>query len=280
MSTTLAADVFIPASQARPSSRIRRIAALAAAELRLHLRAGTALVTAVLMPPVTVLALLSLGMGEGLNGGALTTLVVAMMAAWMILLAVFHNLTAVYVARREDRVFKRLVTGEATINEVVIAGAVPAGLILAIQMALTLVVAGVAIGMPSFANPLLAVIGLVGGVVALLHLAAATSGFTASVEAAQYSTLPLLMVFVFFSGTNFPLQYMPEWLQTLAQWTPVNAVCELVTIGLTGATMAGEASTGFLDTFALGSTAIACLVVWCVVGYLAAVRFLRTDPRR
>lgn len=279
MTSTIAPSAVVPAA-ARPSSAWRRVRSLATAEIRLLSRSGTALATAALLPPGTVLAILSFGAGEGLAAGAYTSLIVTMTAAWMLMLGVYFNLTSVYVARREDRVFKRLTTGEATVIEVIAAAAVPPALLLGVQVILALAVAGITVGMPEFVNPVLAVLGLTAGAVVFSLLAAASTSFTSTVEAAQYSTLPVLTVSIFLSGVTFPLQYTPEAVQVLARLTPLYAVCDLITLGLTGATMAGEAATSFAETFMLGTESLACLAVWVVVAHWLAVHYLRVEPRR
>ncbi|MEE6263254.1 hypothetical protein [Plantactinospora sonchi] len=89
----------------------RRIAALGRAEMVLLLRNRTATVTALLLPLATVGLFASLLEGnEHVTAGAF---VATAMFGLLLLYVVYHNLVTTYVARREERVLKRLRTGTA-----------------------------------------------------------------------------------------------------------------------------------------------------------------------
>ncbi len=122
--------------------------------------------------------------GAALIGGIGTVLVQA----------VYMNMVAAYVARREELVLKRLRTGEVTDGEILTGTALPAGA-LALAQSAVIVVAGTAFfGLDAPDHPELLVAGLLLGVVLLTALAAITSVITRTVQTAQLTTLPLFLV--------------------------------------------------------------------------------------
>lgn len=280
--TTIQLDPRLaPASDHRPAGRLRRIAAIARAETTLLVRNRTALLTGVLLGPAMAgfLALVNLGNDIPLDG-SYTTFVIGALLTWSVLMTVYYNLTTIYVTRREDRVFKRLATGEATPWEAVIAAAVPATLIVVGQVVLGGAIAAWAFGMPSITNPLLALLGLFGAIVISVALAAASSAFTSSVEAAQYSTMPFFLILGLASGTMFPLTGLPPVLQTLASFTPLNGANALVMMGLNGTDLTGAATDGFLSSFVDAGRGLEAIAIWLLLSIVAARRAMRFEPRR
>lgn len=280
MSTLTVDPRLAPNPSPVASSRIARIAALAAAETKLLLRNRSALATGVLMGPLMVLFVGFMATGGLTPDADFGVFIVSSALGWCALFTVYYNLTGIFVARRESRVFKRLSTGEATSWDALTASSVPSTVVMLAQLVLAAVVAFLMFGMPEFTNPLVAVIGLVGIVVVCVALAAVSTTFTSSVEAAQYSTLPVFLVLILFSGTTLPLAVMPEWAQIIASYTPLNAATELVVVGLSGANMAGEAAGGFVESFSLTLHPIAVLAGWTALSVFMAARTMRFEPRR
>ncbi|HHW82454.1 MAG TPA: ABC transporter permease [Actinomycetales bacterium] len=280
MTTISAADPRLaPAPDPTPSSPLNRIWSIAKAEIKLLARNRTVMATAILLGPLTAAFMAWLNVdAAGLPG--FSVLVTNLVFSWGAMLALYYNLTSIYVARREEGVFKRLLTGEATPGETIAAAAVPSSLVFVAQVVLTAVVVVFFFDAPPFTNPLLLVLALAFAVVIFASFAAFSSTFTSSSEAAQYSTLPLLMVFIFFSGTNFPLNFLPEGVQTFATYTPLNAMGELVTIGMGGFTLDGESATGFLESFRAAGFPLAVLLGWTVLAMAITKQYMRYEPRR
>lgn len=269
-----------PATDHRPVGRLRRIASIARAEAILLVRNHTALLTAILMGPAMTGFLALVNMGSVPLDGSYTTFVLSILLTWSVLMTVYYNLTTIFVTRREERVFKRLATGEATPWEAVIAAAIPATVIVISQLVLGGILAVLAFGMPNLTNPLLVVFGVVGAIIVAVALAAASSGFTTSVEAAQYSTLPLFLILGLASGTMFPLDVLPPVLQTLASFTPMHGATELLTVGLHGTDLAGNPTAGFASSFGDALRGIEATAIWLLLSVVAARRSMRFEPRR
>lgn len=280
MTTTLDSR-FAPATNHRPTGALARVSAIARAESRLLGRNKASFATGLLMGPMMagMFVLINLGNTE-LLGASFASYVVCIVLTWSALMTVYYNLTSIFVTRREDRVFKRLSTGEATQWEALVAGAVPSVLIMVAHLVLGGAVAMLAFGVPEVTNLLLVLLGVLGTMVVCVALAAASTAFTSTVEAAQYSTLPVFLVLGMTAGTMFPLAGLPDAVQTVASLTPINAAVELVSLGLNGTTMAGEAAGGFLESFGAAGFPLLVLAAWCAVGILLARRYMKFEPRR
>jgi ABC-2 type transport system permease protein len=121
------------------------------------------------------------------------------------------------------------------------------------------------------ADPLLLAVGVLIGTVLVAALAAASSALTRTVEMAQLTTMPLLLVSVAGSGLVMPLAAMPERLADLCRLLPLTPVMDVVRIGGLGADD-GPWKAGLPH---LGSA-----VIWTVIAAWAAVRWFRWEPRK
>lgn len=268
----------------RPSgasgSPLRRIAALARAEVTLLLRNRVTLFNGVALAPLMVGLIAGVGGDAMLDlyvpGGAASTVMI-MVIAFALTFVVYYNLTTVLVARREELVLKRLLVGECSRTEILIGTAVPAAVVMGLQVILAVVVAMVTIGTPTFANPVLIVVAVIGGFVVLAQLAVATSGMTRTVESAQLTTLPGLVLLGI--GAFIPTTILPEWAARILELTPLNPVAALLRLGIGGVDAEGAALT-LAQTFEQGLRPLVVLVAWTLVGALLASRVMRWEPRR
>ncbi|MBB0228478.1 ABC transporter permease [Streptomyces calidiresistens] len=240
------------------------------AELTLLLRNRTALMMALIMPFFMAAATYSVSremdLAEvGLSVGAL---VITGGIGMILLFVVYSNVISVYVARREERVLKRLRTGELSDGEVLAGAALPSA-VLALAQCLLLVGIGTAaldIGFPE--QPVTLLLGLLLGPALMVLLAAVTAAFTRTVESAQITALPLFMVSAFASGLIVPLETLPDTMADIFRFLPMTPVIELVRGGWLG-TLEG--------TDVLRALAIA--LVWTGVAVFAVRRWFRWDPR-
>lgn len=262
----------------RVRASARRLWSLTRVELRLLVRNRMALFMAVAMPIGTALLFLSLDVADqaGVDAGAS---VILMVTSFAILFVVYYNLVATYAARREELVLKRLRTGELTDAEI-IGGAATASTIVALAQ---IVVIGIAtpllFEMPMPVNPVLVIAGVLLGVLAWVPLAAASSVFTRNAEMAQLTTLPALLVCLFFSGLMVPLDVLPDPLAGVAELFPLTPVVDLVRMGLGG--VASDGTTVDLgSSFGAALAPLGVLVAWTVIGAMLVRRYFRWEPRR
>jgi ABC-2 type transport system permease protein len=260
----------------RGSAR-RRVLAIASAEIRLLLRNRTAAMNSLLGP---VLLLGSVGAITVSNGLELDGpgFIASAIGITLIMVA-YYNLVTIFVARREELVLQRMRTGELTDREILLGTAIPTLLVTMVQV-LVAAVGVVALGKWSapvdVVLPLLAVLG---GSALMVVLAAASTSFTRTVEAAQFTTLPLVLAATLFSGLLVPLSGFPEPVAEVLRFLPLNPVIELSRLGLVGETWSGHA----VDTAGAWTAAplpLAVLAGWLVVGAVVARRVFRWAPRR
>jgi ABC-2 type transport system permease protein len=254
-----------------------RVLALAAAETRLLLRNRTAVVSSVLLPLTLVAAV---GAITASNGGAVDGQALIASAVGVTLTFVtFYGLVTTFVARREELVLQRMRTGELTDAEVLLGTAVPALLVTVAQV--VLVALGVVV-LGEWSAPVdvfLPLVALLGGGALMVLLAAVSTSFTRTVEAAQFTTLPLVMAATLLSGLVIPLSDFPEQLAQVARLLPLTPVIELTRLGLLGETWDGQA----VDTagaWAAAPPVLAVLASWLFGSALLARRLFRWAPRR
>ncbi|GAA4429923.1 ABC transporter permease [Georgenia halophila] len=260
------------------ASRTGRLLALARAELILLVRNKTALFNAVVLAPglVAFLALVG-GNFFGNDPATAAASIVATLLGIALLMVVYYNLTTTFVARREELVLKRLITGEVTRPEIVMAYAFPGLLITLAQLALGYGAAALLLEPVAVQNALWLLAALAGGTAVFALLAVASSGLTRTVETAQLTTMPMLGIAMLFSGFTLPLQLMPDVVSQVASWTPLHPVVALVQHGFGTMRPDGTVASGDLVDVA---QPLACLAVWALIGLAATRRWMRWEPRR
>ncbi|MFJ3906556.1 ABC transporter permease [Streptomyces sp. NPDC090025] len=258
-------------TRAQVTGAAARLRALGRAEFTLLLRNRSALFVAVLLPVLMVgsirssLAEVDLSdIGLSAAGAAVTG------GIGMALLMVVHaNLVAAFVARREGLVLKRLRTGEPRDLEILTGIALPAAALTVAQCVLLSVGGVTVLGLGAPTRPLLLIAGVLLGIVLLTAIAAATSAVTRTVESAQLTTLPLLLVSIFGSGLFFPISILPDRIAALCELLPLTGVMTLVRAGWSGTVEPAD----------LALAALAA-VVWIALSAYAVRRWFRWDPRR
>ncbi|MFG2132746.1 ABC transporter permease [Streptomyces sp. NPDC048751] len=247
------------------------MAALARTELTLLGRSRSALVTAVLVPLVLPFSLRAAVDQMDVKEAGLTVGLVLLPAAigFSLLFAVYGTLVGVYTARREELVLKRLRTGELRDVEILTGAALPAVATGLVQSLLLAVGCTVLLDVPAPKAPHLAVLGLLLGLAMCAALAGATAAVTRTVESAQVTTMPLMLVSMVGSGVTFPLELLPDNVASVCELLPLSPVITLVRGGWTGDLSAYEA---------LG--ALANALAWTVIAVFAVRRWFRWEPRR
>lgn len=267
----------------RPTTLFSRFGSLARAELTLLLRNKVATFYAVALNPLILLMFATGGFGDAMAeifaGGTLGGILLTLLAVMGITITVYYNLTTALVARREELVLKRLATGEVRRTEVLAAIAAPNVAILVAQFVLSALVIHFWLGALPFTNVLLALVGLIMGAIVLAELAFLTGSFTRTVESAQLSTTPGLMVGLLISGVLLPVTVLPDVARTIIELLPVYPAAQLVAMGVSGVGLDGTEVT-FASSFVEGAMPLGVLAAWIILGGFLVNRYMKWEPRR
>jgi ABC-2 type transport system permease protein len=249
-----------------------RILALARAEAVLLRRNPSGLAGALVGPALLAMMPLvnSVPGTEGIPGTG--ALLMIGLITFTLTLSVYYNLVTALVARREEFVLKRLRTGEISDAEIIAGTAAPGVAIAWGQIALGLLIGVLLLDLGWPADPawlLVALLGVVAGTALCVLLAAAVTTLTSTVEMAQLTASPLLILSLVFSGASLPVADLPEPLSRIAQGLPLTPVVDLIRFGLTGTASIQDV---VLPVLVLGA--------WFAVGAWIVHRWFRWEPRR
>lgn len=264
------------ASATTRTRRPARLLGLAAAELALLRRNRMQLGTAIVLPLALPFLFLPLSR-SGASGEALAG-VLGMMFVIVLLFVVYYNLLSSYVARRQDLVLKRLRTGEASDATVLAATAAPALLLAAVMITLMTALSIPLLDLPLPANPLALVLGLGLGAMMLVPLALVTANITRTVESAQITSLPAMIVLMIGAGGILPAELLPDWAARLLTVLPSAPITALVKLGWLGIDADGAAVAG-ADAWALAAGQVGILLGWTLLGALLVREHFRWEPR-
>ncbi|MES5825184.1 ABC transporter permease [Streptomyces sp. RG80] len=248
-----------------------RISALGRAELTLFLRSRGMVFSAMFLPLVLPFSVKAAIQDMDLGESGLTVGLVLLPAAigFSLLFAVYTALIGVFVGRREELVLKRLRTGELRDVEILAGATLPAVVTSLLQSILLAAGCSVLLDVAAPKAVALAVLGLLLGLVICATLAAVTASFTRTVESAQVTGLPLMLISMLGSGITVPLEVLPDRMASVCELLPLTPVITLVRGGWTGDLSAYEA---------LGATLTA--LAWATLGVFAVRRWFRWEPRR
>ncbi|MFE7893463.1 ABC transporter permease [Streptomyces sp. NPDC057412] len=248
-----------------------RMTSLARAELTLLGRSRGTLFAALFVPLILPLSAREAAKQMDLAEAGLTlgTVILPASIGFSLLYAVYATLVSVYTARREELVLKRLRTGEPRDTEILAGAALPAVAVGLAQSVVLAIGCAVLLDVGAPRAPHLAVLGLLSGFVLCAALAAVTSSFTRSVESAQVTTLPVVLLSMIFSGMFVPLEVLPDRMAAVCELLPLTPVITLIRGGWTGGLSAYE-------TLGAATTALA----WTVLAVFAVRRWFRWEPRR
>ena len=264
----------VPAGRQHLRGSVRRIGSLARAEAVLLRRNPMALLTALGTPliGVTLLNAFPPSGSVPLPGAS----VVVTVTAFALLFPLYYNLVTTLVARREELVLKRLRSGECSDSEILLGAGTPAMTIAWGQTIVGVVAATAVLGMALPVNPALVIVAVLLGTVVFVLLAAASTVMTRTVEMAQLSTMPVVVVSMVLGGL-FPPDMLPGPLPWVAEFLPLTQVVDLMWLGLTGTTRDGPGDGG---SFSGIVTALLVLGAWGAAGVLTRRHFMRWEPRK
>ena len=249
-----------------------RFLALVRAETTILLRNKTAVFIAVALPVLMAVAFTGIALDAEYLGVALGTILVAT----GLLFVVYYTLVTSLVGRREQLVLKRLLSGEPTPLEILLAPAVPLWVLLVVQAGIG-IGGGVLLGAP-LAHPWALALAVFGGASAWTALAMWSATWTRTVESAQLTTMPLMMISILLSGFSIPLAALPEVAERVARWLPMTPVVDLLGFAHTGVSPSGT-PTGFAEVALAAGQLFLPLVLWTALGLYLGVRNFRWDPR-
>lgn len=252
------------------------LTALSRAEFTLLGRNRVLLFNALVMPLVIPIALLLVA---GRDGGLTDTGVSAALetfALFLLVFLVYYNLLSVYATRRDELVLKRLRTGESSDQQILLGPAVPS-LLLTVVLGVIVGAVVTALGGGAPVNAVLVAVALLGGAVLFAALALITSAFTRTAEAAQITSLPIILLAML--GSSLLRDVVPESLADVVALTPMAAVADLLNLGWFGTTSVGGVSMGLTSTFVAAGRPALVMVAWTVGSLLIARTHFRWEPR-
>ncbi|MGO1911927.1 MAG: ABC transporter permease, partial [Corynebacterium sp.] len=193
----------------------------------------------------------------------------------------FYTVLSMVTTRRDEGVLKRLRTGEARDAEILGASSFP-GAVLTIVFTVLMSVLLMVFGAPGPVNVLPLIVAVLLGLAVTSGLALVTSGFTKNPEAAQITSMPVMLL-MFATMGNFRQLY-PEGVDEVLARTPFALIFDLAQYGWAGSTtvgrMDGVAALGAGEVLAETWPMMLILLAWAAVCVWAGARYVRWDVRR
>ncbi|SDC40255.1 ABC transporter permease [Nocardioides lianchengensis] len=253
------------------SPALRRTTGLTKANGRLMLRNRLNLAYGFVLPLLPLAFLLVGDRGDvGSAGMALVSVIV--MAA---LFPVYYNVLSMTVTRRDELVLKRIRTGETRDLELLTSLALP-GVAVAMIVGLGAIPLALALGAPVPVNPVMFVLTVLVSALVFAVLAFWTAAWTKNAEAAQITSMPVILLAVVGQvAISFP-EEVRRWIDL----TPGAAITDLVRsswLGLDGPST--DPSLSFGETWAAAGQPLLVLAAWAALAAWLAARSMRWEPR-
>lgn len=272
------------ATTPRSVSRVTaRTTALARAETLQFARNRTLLINAAVFP---------LGFGLVMffvtraTDDASTTDAAAMALEYFLVFALmfvqFYTVLSMATTRRDEGVMKRLRTGEARDAEILGAFSFP-GAVLTVLFTVVMAVALVVLGAPGPVNVLPVIVAVLLGLAVCTGLALVTSGMTKNAEAAQITSLPVMILM--FASMGSIRQMFPDSVNGMIERTPFALIFDLSQYGWAGNTMTdriaddGSAPLDFTGVLSETWPMMVMLAAWAVVCLWAGAKYVKWDVR-
>jgi ABC-2 type transport system permease protein len=192
-----------------------------------------------------------------------------------VLFPVYYNLLSQFVSRRDELVLKRLRTGEIRDAELLAAMALP-GVVIALVLAVVAVPVALALGQSAPLNPVIYLVAVAASCVLFVAFAFWTAAWTRTAEAAQMTSLPVILLAV----VGQMVAVFPDSVQRWVELTPGAAITSLVRSSWFGLELDGtERSLDLGQTWAAAGQPLLVLVGWTVLAVWLAARSLQWEPR-
>lgn len=254
---------------------LRRVTSLTRWNGILLSRNRLALVYAVVLPLLPLALLFTGERGSPTVGaGAIVTMFLV-----IALFPVYYNVLAQFVSRRDELVLKRMRTGEVQDGELLASIALP-GAITALVLSVLAVPIAAAIGYEPPVNPALYVVLAVLATVMFVAFAYWTAAWTKNAEAAQLTSMPIIIVASLGPLTN-SIPDMSDRLRDVLSLTPGAAISDLVRIGWFGLDGPGakETTLTFAGTWGQAAEPLLVVAAWTALAVVLARRSMRWEPR-
>lgn len=271
----------VSASANHRNSSWKRYRSLAMAEIRQYLRNKTLLLMAVVFP-IGVGLLMQFMSGDEQPANTQVRTAISMEVFFLITLMFvqFYSVLSMTTARRDERVLKRLRTGEARSAEIIAALATPGAIM---SLLLTALMSGILIfytgDIPR--TGILLLLAMVLGIVISTGLALLTSSITANAEAAQMTSLPIMVLAML---SQSPLRStLPDQIQEPLARTPFALLGDLTFIEWTGQPLTSDAAPTdgeLTTTLVTAMNPLALMLVWSVALMWAAFRYMKWETNR
>ncbi|KQB86063.1 ABC transporter permease [Corynebacterium lowii] len=192
-----------------------------------------------------------------------TALLFEMPTLFALLFCAYYLVLSMSTTRRDEKVLKRLRTGESTDTDILVSLGIGPVLATIGTVALS---GGIllAVGVPVPDNPLLLLVAIPFGTVLSWGLALLTSIITRNAEAAQMTSMPLTLIILLSQKGLRDL--LPDTAARIAEFTPYAAVSDLVNLSWAGG---GE----YLQP-------ILVLVAWTALCSWAGMTFMKWENDR
>lgn len=264
-------------------SASRRFFSLARAETLQFLRNKTLLINATLVPVGFGVAMYFVFSGDDeasrVDAGAMA---MEFFLLFALMFVQFYTVLSMVTTRRDEGVLKRLRTGEARDAEILASSSFP-GAILTVVLTVLMAALLMIFGAPGPVNVVPIIVAVLLGLAVTSGLALMTSGFTRNAEAAQITSMPVMLL-MFATMGNFRQLY-PDQVNEFVDRTPFALVFDLAQNGWAGNTMLdrlsadGAAPMSSGEVFADSWQMMLILVIWAVLCLWAGVRYVRWDVR-
>ncbi len=195
------------------------------------------------------------------------------------LFPVYYNVLAQFVNRRDELVLKRMRTGETRDAELLVSIALP-GAISALVLSAAAVPISAALDQPLPVNPVLYAALALLAVTMFTALAYWTAAWTRNAEAAQLTSLPIILLASAGPMTG-TIPDMPELLRDVLARTPGAAMADLLRAGWFGldGPSATEATLTFAETWGQAAEPLVVIAAWTLAAVALARRSMRWEPR-
>lgn len=269
-----------PSKPTKPSTPVGRWLALSMAEGLQFVRNRLLMFLALVFPVGMPIAMYLVFRGSSTTGFAEAT-AMEMFFIFAMLFVEFYAVLSMATTRRDEKVLKRLRTGELRDGEILTAISTPAA-VLTVLLTAVFAVLLLVLGSPMPVNILPVLVALVLGIAISAAFAFLTTIITQNAEAAQMTSMPVMVLALMSQGSIRDV--LPENVADVLDRTPFALMSDLSQLGWTGTTTqrvsAGEST---LEAGAVLSETLplmGILAVWTIVLVWAAAKYMKWETNR